>query len=192
MMSMDVIRETLAQRHQKFTDAGAILKSDKIALEKAKRELEDTLQARVFIQDVAKQVQEQAHTKISSVVSKCLRAIFDDPYEFRIDFKSKRGKTEAVLSFERNEQLMDPMDATGGGVVDVASFALRTACLALSYPPKRKLLMLDEPFKNVSKACGYLDRIPDMLQALQDELGIQIVMITHMEELKVGEVIDLG
>jgi DNA repair exonuclease SbcCD ATPase subunit len=123
------------------------------------------------------------------VVTKSLQAVFDDPYEFRIHFERKRGRTEARLVFERGGEEIDPMEASGGGPVDVASFALRLSCMMLSRPPIRRLLVLDEPFKFVSP--NLRDRVRRLIEALSGEFGIQIIMVTHMDELRAGEIIEI-
>ncbi|MCH8068353.1 MAG: ATPase, partial [Candidatus Marinimicrobia bacterium] len=73
-------------------------------------------------QQVAQNIQQQAHDQIAGVVTRCLQAVFDDSYEFHIDFERKRGRTEAQLYFSRNGNRLDPMSASGGGCVDLASF----------------------------------------------------------------------
>jgi len=157
-------------------------------------ELEDRLfcaeEAQVFLQQAAETFQAEAHKQIATIVSECLEAIFDEPYEFKILFERKRGKTEARLVFLREGLEYDPMSASGGGVVDVASFALHLSCLMLTQPSKRKLLVLDEPFRFVS--AEYRGRIASMLETLAEELGVQFLIVTHMEELKIGKVINLG
>lgn len=182
------ITEMEAERKRALT----ILKEERKQLSEARRQLENALEAQQFIQTVAQQVQQQAHHQISSIVSKCLKTVFDEPYEFNIRFETKRGKTEASISFVRGGLVLeDPPNESGGGVVDVAAFALKIAALILSHPPKRRVLILDEPFKNVSSANQYLDKIPELLQCLSEELNLQIIMITHIDELTVGKVIDM-
>ena len=149
----------------------------------------DSKQAQQFLQNVAKAVQEVAHDRISSVVSKCLALVFDEPYEMRIHFERKRGKTEARLYFVREGIEVDPLSATGGGVVDVAAFALRLACLALAKPKLRRILVLDEPFRFVS--AEYRDRIRDMVTALAKEMDVQFILVTHIDELKTGKIVEL-
>jgi DNA repair exonuclease SbcCD ATPase subunit len=75
------------------------------------------------------------------------------------------------------------MHSVGGGVVDVCSFGLRLAALMLRTPAPRKLLLLDEPFKFVSEE--YRPYIVDMIKAVADQMGVQIVLITHIPELMV-------
>ena len=123
------------------------------------------------------------------MVSRCLEAVFDEPYEFHLNFELKRGRTEARLSFVRDGVEVDPLTASGGGVVDVAAFALRLSCLMLAQPPLRRLLVMDEPFKYVSEE--YRERIRVLLETLATEMGVQFVMVTHITELKTGTVIEL-
>jgi DNA repair exonuclease SbcCD ATPase subunit len=146
-------------------------------------------EAQQVIQAVAEHVQEAAHDRIAAVVSRCLAAVFDEPYEFRINFERTRGRTEARLVFVRGGEAVSPLDSSGGGVVDVAAFALRTSCLMLSRPPARRVMVLDEPFRFVS--AGYRARVAAMLEGLATDLSIQFIMVTHIDELRCGEVVEV-
>lgn len=163
-------------------------KARKVAVD-AEDLLADAEAAQEAIQATAAAVQEVAHQRIAGVVSRCLSAVFEEPYDFQIIFDRKRGRTEARLVFVRNGVEVDPLDASGGGVVDVAAFALRLACLMLSRPKARRLVVLDEPFKFVS--AGYRDRVRDMLEQLATDMGLQVVMVTHIDELRAGKVVVL-
>ncbi len=143
-----------------------------------------------IVQEVAEQVQQKAHKQIADVVTRCLKAVFgEEAYTFRIDFKQARGKTEAHLLFERNEQILEPLEESGGGVVDVTSFALRVAALLLSTPKKRRFLALDEPMRMLSRE--YVPRFRDLLEAISEEFDIQFLIVTHNPELAVGKVIEV-
>ena len=148
-----------------------------------------SLEAQTVLQSVAQTVQQQAHDRLASVVTRCLEAVFDDPYEFQLVFDRKRGKTEARLVFARDGVEYDP-GSVGGGVVDVAAFALRLSALMLVRPPPRRVLFLDEPFKMVSR--NYAGRARQLLEVLSEELGLQIVQVTHNRDLVTGTVIDLS
>lgn len=139
-------------------------------------------------QSAAAEVQSLAHARISSVVSRCLAAVFDDPYQFGIIFEEKRGKTEAKIVFERQDLVVDPLSASGGGVVDVAAFALRLACLSLRRPQLNKVIFLDEPFRFVFRE--NLPRVQSLLVELSEELGFQFIMVTHLKELVAGNIIN--
>lgn len=148
------------------------------------------LEAQELAQKVAQAVQQQAHDRIAGVVSRCLEAVFvDNSYDFRIIFERKRGRTEAKLVFERDGMLVDPLTASGGGIVDMASFALRLSCLILHKPPLRRVLLMDEPFKYVSEE--YRERVCLLLQQLSCEMNVQFIIVTHIDELKTGTVIEI-
>lgn len=147
------------------------------------------VEAQSTAQGVAAEVQASAHDRIARVVSRCLAAVFDEPYEFRVTFDRKRGKTEARLGFVRDGVEMDPLTAAGGGVVDVAAFALRLAALVLARPARRRLVVLDEPFKFVS--AEYRGAVRGMLEMLAEDMDVQFVIVTHIDELKTGTVIEV-
>lgn len=156
--------------------------TDKVELERSRELLAAVERAQKILQELAAGLQERAHKNIATLVSQCLTAVFDDPYEFRITFEQKRGKTEAHLVFLREGEEVNPLKASGGGVVDVASFALRLSCVLLAKPKVRKLIVLDEPFKFLSEE--YVLRVRAMLDRLAKDLRVQFIIVTHLQALK--------
>jgi len=75
-------------------------------------------------------------------------------------------------------------------VVDVAAFALRLSALMLSRPARRRVVVLDEPFKFVS--AGYRDRVRAMLENLAPDLEVQFIFVTHIDELRCGHIVEVG
>jgi DNA repair exonuclease SbcCD ATPase subunit len=189
---MTLLTETRSKldKHLIALEAASLsLQKDKQAAKESSADVMFAETAQVILQNISTTIQEQAHSKIGNVVSRCLETVFDDPYEFEITFERKRGKTEAVLSFVRDGNHVHPMSASGGGVVDVAAFALRLACLVLSIPHKRRTLILDEPFKFVSK--NYRHRVRQMMETLSREMDVQFIMVTHIPELECGKVVKI-
>lgn len=162
---------------------------EKESLASATKKLKQTQDAQEILQHLSQAVQEQVHAKISDVVSSCLSSVFDDPYSFKIEFERKRGRTEAHLRFLRRKLDVDPLTASGGGMVDVAAFALRAACLVLHRPRLSRVVVFDEPFKNVS--AQYQDNVRQMMEQISKDMGIQIIMITHNEAYATGKVIEV-
>jgi len=110
-----------------------------------------------------------------------LASVFEEePYQFQLEFVQKRGKTEADVWFVRNGEKMKPIDASGGGAVDVASFALRIAFWSLT-KRTRPLFFLDEPMRMVS--LNLMPKAAEMIKSISKKLGLQIVMVTHSAEL---------
>jgi ABC-type branched-subunit amino acid transport system ATPase component len=189
-MDLSICRELLDRKIAKWQLARDSIHKEKETLQNAKEKVENTILAQQLIQGIAEKVQAAAHAQIASVVTKCLQAVFgeEESYTFHIKFSRKRGKTEAELLFARNGKYLDS-DAVGGGVVDVTSFALRLACLLLLRPKKRRLLVLDEPWKMVSK--NYRSAIRELVMSLAKDLKMQFIIVTHTDEFRMGEVIEI-
>jgi DNA repair exonuclease SbcCD ATPase subunit len=138
-------------------------------------------QAREIIRAVGLRTQEQLQFHISDITSLALEAVYPDPYKLIAEFVQRRNKTECDLLFERNGQRIEPMDSSGGGTVNIASFALRVASWSMENPRSNNVLILDEPFGNIS--VDLLPRASQMLREISDKLKLQMIMVTHSEEL---------
>lgn len=189
MTDLTPLRKSVDKKLVEYGAARLRYRQTNESLEQTQGELQDTKDAQAIAQEVAQQVQEEAHRKIADVVSRSLEAVFDEPYTFKIKFEQKRGRTEASLVFVRGDLEVDPMTASGGGVVDLAAFALRLSCLLLAKPPLRRLLVLDEPFRFIS--AEFRPRVRALLLKLAEEMGVQVVMVTHQEEMRCGKILEL-
>jgi len=133
-------------------------------------------EAQVIIQTVAQQTQQELEYQVSDLVSLALSSVFDEPYEFVVDFEIKRGKTECNLHFDRDGNDVDPLEDSGYGAVDIASFGLRTSLLAITQPNNASILILDEPLKHL-KGLEANRRAIQTFKMVSDKLGIQIITI---------------
>lgn len=132
-------------------------------------------EAQSFIQRVAQSTQEQLKFHIEDIVQMALDAVFPDEFEFRAIFEIKRNKTEARLVFIQNGVEIDPIDSTGGGAVDIASWGLRIAAWTLERSDN--VMVLDEPFRFLDA-----ERQPlaaEIMKQLSQKLGLQFIMVTH-------------
>lgn len=154
-----------------------------------KQELTALHELQQLTQHIAASCQQRVHKQICEVVSACLAAIFPNPYTFHIRFVSKRGRTEAVPVFARNGSEVAPLDAAGGGVVDVSVFALRLASIVSASPSIRRVLVLDEPWRFVAKALR--PKLATMVETLSKKMKCQIILTTHETEFKMGTVVNL-
>lgn len=125
--------------------------------------------------------QQQLQYHISDVVSSALDTVFDDPYEMVVEFVQRRNKTECDLFFKKGDLILDPLSASGCGAVDIASFALRVASWTMRKPRSRNVIILDEPFKHLS--VDLLPQAGELLKKICDEMNVQIIMVTHSDEL---------
>jgi DNA repair exonuclease SbcCD ATPase subunit len=188
-MSNMNIRSSLDKANFDYQRSLKAVEEEQTRIQQFQQSLADCQTAVSIVQTVAQSIEQAVHNKIAVVVSNCLEAIFDDPYTFKITFERKRNRTEAQLLFTRNGMDVDPMTAAGGGAVDVAAFALRVACLTIQ-KHLQQVLILDEPFRFVSRE--FRPRIRALIESLSRDLGIQFLIVTHMDVLRTGTVVTIG
>jgi hypothetical protein len=141
------------------------------------RKLKRHEQAKFIVRKVGLETQKELEYNISEIVNMALEIVFDDPYKLKVEFVQRRNKTECDLFFERDKNLIKPLDDSGGGALDVASFALRLASWTMQTPHTMPLLLLDEPFKHLKGEESNL-RVLEMIHKLGHELGLQIIMVS--------------
>lgn len=144
----------------------------------ARRESIELLQT--AIQKAAVDTQARLILHIESIVNKLLGTVFADTYEFKLDFKVSRGRSEARLIFLKDGNEIDLLDAAGGGVSDVAAIALRLACWSLSDSPR--VLLLDEATKHLSR--DLQPRFAEVLKEITSTLGLQVLFVTHSDAVE--------
>jgi len=138
-------------------------------------------QSRSIIQKAAQTTQSYLSLQISGIVSKALKAVFqEEAYDFKVDFVQRRQSTECDLLFTKNNKDMKPLDSCGYGAADIASLALRIAYWKLD-EEARNVIILDEPTRNLS-----LDKQPlagQIIKQLSDSLDLQFLIVTHNQTL---------
>ena len=112
------------------------------------------------------------------MVTLALSSVFEDPMEFKTSFTERRNQVELDFFFVKDGNEYDPMD-DGGGAKDIASMALRMAVWSIH--KTRALMILDEPSRNVSR--DMQGKVSEMLKMMSTELGIQMVIISHIPEI---------
>ena len=141
--------------------------------------LDHVCKAQILLQTTAQETQNQLKFHVQALVQNALDAVFPATYIFKVDFELRRGQTEVDIYLDKDGELINPMDAAGGGVVDVITFALRVVAWSLSR--SSPVLVLDEPFKWLS--AGLRPLAGEILRGVSDRLGLQIIMVTHDPEL---------
>lgn len=130
--------------------------------------------AQVFLQQVAQNTQSQLKYQICEIVQIALDSCWPGEKEFSLEFEIKNNRTEASIRFIEEGQLLNPSEEDGGGVVDVASFALRLAVWSLG--KTSPIILIDEPFKMLSVDLS--KEISSIMKELSSKLGLQFIMIT--------------
>ena len=143
-----------------------------------KRNLSQHERALEIVKQVGLSTQKQLEYHLSEQVSLAMEAVFDDPYQLKLNFQEKRGKTEVEILFTRRDMEFPPLGSAGGGTIDVACLALQIAYWSMRQDKKvRPLLLLDEPFSQL-KGVEANRRALAIIQEISHKLGLQIIMIS--------------
>lgn len=143
---------------------------------------------------VQKATKEKIKEGFENIVTYALRYIYNDDYAFELEF-GRRGNLQEIdfnVKTPDFKEAFDPKETSGGGVLDILSLALRIALLELAKPKIEGFVILDEPFKHLSKE--YLIRAGEFLQAINKRIHRQIIMVTHKEEMlsNTDNIIEIG
>lgn len=178
-MNFELLRRKLHSKALRLESLRLRMEDLRVRSEELKAEVASIPELLETLQQLNQFVQTRTFTYFEDIVNKCLRAIFPNPYTFKIVPEVKRKQFEVRFELHKNGEIFDPNTEVECGVLDVASFALRIAFLSLK--PVRRLLIMDEPFKWVGASNRV--RIPALLEALSKDLGFQIILVTHLQEL---------
>lgn len=174
-------RNTLEQEKGKLAQIKKTIKGIKQNLKLDKKSLKAEEQALEIVREVGLKTQQQLQYHIGDVTSMALEAVFPKPYKLIVEFVQRRDKTECDLYFERDEEKVDPLEASGGGAVDVATFALRIASWSMEVPKFDNTIILDEPFRFLS--ADMQEKASEMIKTVSTKLGIQFIIVTHESTL---------
>ena len=170
------------KRFNSLLEKRKLLKERLRELEKSRDDLHNSLlcleESKALVQNLVKNIQEKIGEYVSHVVSLALDIVFPKTYQFKVKFLQRKNKIECDFILIRGNEEISPLDS-GGGVVDIVSFALRTIFWSLS--KYRPVLILDEPFRNVSTDLQF--NCGEMLKTLSNELGLQILLISHSPDI---------
>lgn len=182
-MNIQKIRNLLEQKKGARDQINNDLNQAIASKNEIEKEIAYSEKAQTIIQVVARATQEELEYRITEPVSLALAAVYENnPYKMSAKFEiTGRGTTECHLGFERNGNVIKPIEASGGGPIDIASLALRIGSWSLAQPRSRPVLILDEPFRWVSR--NKMALAGQMLKETAKQLNLQIIFISHIEEL---------
>lgn len=134
------------------------------------------IKARKLITIAAQDTQQNLNNYISKIVNLALNSVFIDPPVFSMQFIERRNKTECDILLNGDS---NTTESFAGGELDIVAFALR--CAFLSMQTTRKVLILDETFKNLS--VDYHEKCSNMIKTLSEKLDVQIILVSHIPGL---------
>ena len=141
---------------------------------------EDLQKARILIANAGQHTQTFLKSFIEEMVTTALQAVFEEDYQFVIDFDIKRNKPEAKISLKLRGEETDPSNSVGGGVLDIASFALRVVLYSIQNPKTDNVIILDEPLRFLH---GKIENAMKMIKDLSKKLNIQFIIVSQIPEI---------
>ncbi len=120
--------------------------------------------------------------EFETLVTYAVKFIYGDNYKFHLDFGTRGNLQELNFSIETPEfnEKYDPMDTSGGGILDIISLALRIVLMEVSMPKIKGFLLMDEGLKHLSE--NYLPNANQFLTEISNKLNRQIIFISHESE----------
>jgi DNA repair exonuclease SbcCD ATPase subunit len=165
-----------------YRNVGKSIKNASKKLDELTEEVGNCIGAREYLLKAAQLTQDNLEKHLSVIVTKALEIVFEEEApKFIVKFVPKRNTSECEMYFsDDGVNEMDPLNSCGFGAADVASFALRVSIWALS--KSRPVIIVDEPFRNLDSE--RMPRASEMVKVLSEELGLQMIIVTHEEDLK--------
>lgn len=166
-----------------FAFAQSCLRSNRIAIAKEKSMIESLEMAKAYIIKIGDKTRKEVKDFIEDTVTFAIQTVYGEEYSFEAQFNyDKRDQFEIQWFINRNGLLLEPRkDTISGGLTDIAAFSLRLVIHALEEPDPAPILIMDEPFKNVSQK--YIPSVSKMIKEISELLNLQIIMCSHTNEL---------
>ena len=124
-MTPQEYKDKLNQYKGQLSSISRLLEQETIQNEKLATDFIDSEMATDILTLVGRQTQENLSFRIENLVTAGLEYVFEDPYNFKVEFDTKNYRTQCDLFFERNGFKAGPMGDSGGGVLDISALALR-------------------------------------------------------------------
>ena len=124
---------------------------------------------------IALETQEQLKFHLTDIVNLCIATCFPD-IVFDIDFDVKNNRTIAELVYKSNGYTIDPMSSSGGGLVDLTSFALRIALFNIGHTDN--VIIFDEPLKWLQPKELQIEAFK-VMKELSDKMNIQFILVAN-------------
>lgn len=178
---MDKIEKALDYKKALIDVKNQELESATKKQDKAITDLKTVEDSIAIIQTLSVTLQNGVKDKITSIVQHAMDSLFPK-YTFCMDYVARRDKTEVdIYIMDQEGHKEDILSSNGGGLADIISFTLRVAIWSLDRGASN-VLILDEPMKFLSD--GYKDAGAKLLRVLSEQLGIQLIIVSHVNAIK--------
>lgn len=174
-MQLSEIKDKYNQTLGKRENIKEILVGEGITSVRLKQLSTDIDLAAVLLQETATEMQESLRWHITDIVQTAIDSVFPNMYNFKIDFIIKNNRTNCDIYLTRGGKRINPIDGSGGGLVDIVSLALRLSAWSLGKTDN--ILIFDEPLKFLSE--GLKPVAGEIIKTLSEKLNLQLIIVTH-------------
>jgi DNA repair exonuclease SbcCD ATPase subunit len=182
MVDIRNLRSTLDQLKGKKINIQSELERLDQRILNNKRALIRQERAREVVRQVGIKTVRELEFHISNIATLALESVFENPSELMARFVERRNRLECDIYLQDSEgERIDPMDESGGSVVNITSFALRIASWTMGRPRSNNFIVMDEPFNNVPAELQ--GKVSAMLHEISERLELQLIIVTHSPEL---------
>lgn len=198
------LKERLEHTDQNLKYLQSILSQTKFTVQKIKNQLQElqnekTLlnEAQLIAINAGREVQKNLEIRLTPIVNAVLSAVMiEDEYSLSLEYNTRGTATKLnqikfVLT-KNGIPITNLLKEESGGVLQLIAMALRWSFVLLN-STSRRILILDEPVVALSTCeCDYQVKFKDILMKLVEEFTFQIIMSTHSESLKSGNLLNLS
>jgi len=176
-MNISKLNEEVFSIKREIQDAKTDLEKYKLEIEKFVKLKSNFQEAIKILTIVLGTTQEEIVTFIEDIVTSALQHVYGEDYKFRIEFVMKRNQAEVMLIPYKGDMVYDCKLSCGGGILDIISFALRIACLAIVSPQPDQVIILDEPARNLHGEVSN-QQFGSLVQEISRRYGLQIIVVS--------------
>lgn len=182
-MDINFYKEKMTEYRGQRNQLNKLIEAETVQNDMYEKDRIDAELASDIIYHVAKQTQENLSYNLETFVTNGIKSVVPDSFDFRLDWDIKNNRTQCEISLVSKEGAkLSPRQDAEGTINDVVSVVLRIAVWTLGGINKTSpVFILDEPSRFVS--AKYRANFSEMLKSLCDKLGIQIITVTHTEEI---------
>jgi DNA repair ATPase RecN len=171
--------QVLAKRGQELVNEVAVLSDERATADRVSG----------VLSKIGSERDAAARAQVEGLVTSGLQAIFEENLSFHLVESTSRQTPQ--IDFVVRTHLPDSssfetdvMNARGGGLAAVVGLLLRVVLILLTRASGKKapdVLVLDETLAHLSRE--YLDAAGQFLRTLCDSTGLQLIIVTHQQEL---------
>ena len=154
----------------------------------ANRNVDEHEQAIVILGELERTWRGTFEQALSDVAGQGLSAVFGKDMRVGLETKTKRNAAFTDITLTTDGLKTRVKGAKGGSVAQVFAAQLRELMTLAHRPEARLIMILDEPFSQVSQ--GFQPALCAMLREMSNKLGFQWLFSSHSSELEeAGDVV---